>query len=51
MQSRTPLANKEIGLEKIKSAGITWTSVQTALFELMEIAEGDHFKQIIRLLK
>jgi nicotinamidase-related amidase len=50
VSSRT-LANKEIGLEKMKSAGITWTSVETALFELMKIAEGDHFKQIIKLLK
>jgi nicotinamidase-related amidase len=50
VSSRT-LANKEIGLEKMKSAGIAWTSVETVLFELMKIAEGDHFKQIIKLLK
>ncbi|GIM44976.1 hydrolase [Collibacillus ludicampi] len=50
VSSRT-LANKEIGLEKMKSAGVAWTSVETVLFELMKIAEGDHFKQIIKLLK
>ncbi|WNF38689.1 isochorismatase family protein [Bacillaceae bacterium IKA-2] len=50
VSSRT-LANKEIGFEKIKAAGIAQTGVETALFELMEIAEGDQFKQIIKLLK
>lgn len=50
VSSRT-LTNKEIGLEKMKSAGISLTSVETALFELMEIAEGDDFKQILNLIK
>lgn len=50
VSSRT-LANKLIGLEKMKSAGVASTSVETALFELMRVAEGDDFKQIIKLLK
>lgn len=50
VSSRT-LFNKEIGLEKMKSAGIAATSVETALFELMKTAEGDHFKPILKLLK
>lgn len=50
VSSRT-FANKQIGLEKMKAAGIAWTSVETALFELMRMAEGDTFKQIIQLLK
>ncbi|GEN36641.1 isochorismatase family protein [Aneurinibacillus danicus] len=50
VSSRT-LANKEIGLEKMKSAGIAWTSIETALFELMKTAESDRFKQMIKLLK
>lgn len=50
VSSRTML-NKEIGLEKMKSAGIQWTSVEMALYELMGTAEGEQFKQVLRLLK
>ncbi|KEF36750.1 nicotinamidase-like amidase [Schinkia azotoformans MEV2011] len=50
VSSRTTL-NKEIGLEKMKSAGIRWTSVEMALYELMETAEGEQFKQVLKLLK
>ncbi len=50
VSSRTML-NKEIGLEKMNSAGIQWTSVEMSLYELMERSEGEQFKQILRLLK
>lgn len=50
VSSRT-FFNKEIGLEKMKQAGIIMTSVETALFELIEIAEGEKFKQILKLLR
>ena len=50
VSSRTML-NKEIGLGKMKSAGIKWTSVEMALYELMETAEGEQFKRILKLLK
>jgi nicotinamidase-related amidase len=50
VSSRTKL-NKEIGLEKMKAAGIKGTSVEMALYELMETAEGEQFKQILKLLK
>lgn len=50
VSSRTRL-NKEIGLEKMKSEGIKWTSVEMALYELMETAEGERFKQLLKLLK
>lgn len=50
VSSRTTL-NKEIGLEKMRSAGIQWTSVEMALYELMETAEGEQFKRILKLLK
>ena len=43
--------NKHIGLEKIARAGGHITSVETALFELLEIAEGEAFKKIIKLIK
>lgn len=50
VSSRT-LANKEIGLEKMKSAGIPLTSVEMAIYELMETGEGENFKQILKILK
>lgn len=50
VSSRTTL-NKEIGLEKMKSLGIHWTSVEMALYELMETAEGEEFKRVLKLLK
>jgi len=50
VSSRT-LENKKIGLEKMKSLGITWTSVEMALFELMEVAGGDKFKQVSKLIQ
>lgn len=43
--------NKAIGLEKIARAGGHITSVETALFELLEIAEGKAFKEILQLVK
>ena len=50
VSSRTEF-NKRIGLEKMACAGVIITSVETALFELLEIAEGEAFKKIVRLVK
>lgn len=50
VSSRT-LQNKEIGLEKMKSFGAQFTSVETALFELMKTAEHPKFKEISALIK
>lgn len=50
VSSRTE-ANKRIGLAKIASAGGIITSVETALFEMLEIAEGAAFRKILRLVK
>ena len=50
VSSRT-LENKEIGLEKLKSKGVTMTSVEMALFELMEEAGGDKFKKVSKLIQ
>ena len=50
VSSRTP-ANKHIGLEKIHDAGGGITSVETALFELLCVAEGPAFKRISALVK
>ena len=43
--------NKEIGIEKIAHYGGTLTTTEMALFELMKVAEGAGFKQIIKIIK
>jgi nicotinamidase-related amidase len=50
VDSRTP-ENKHIGLEKSKAAGAGITSTEIALFELLKIAKGDTFKEIIKIVK
>ncbi|MGD9045049.1 MAG: hydrolase [Desulfobacterales bacterium] len=50
VDSRT-LENKQIGLEKSKAAGAGITSTEIALFELLKIAKGDTFKEIIKIVK
>jgi nicotinamidase-related amidase len=50
VSSRTA-ENKEIGLQKMKDAGADMTSAETALFELLKLAEGPQFKEIIKIVK
>jgi nicotinamidase-related amidase len=50
VSSRTS-ENKQIGLEKCRSTGASITSVETALFELLEVAEGDRFKEILEIVR
>lgn len=50
VSSRT-LQNKEIGLQKVKDAGGTWTSVETVLFELLKVANGAKFREILNIVK
>jgi nicotinamidase-related amidase len=50
VSSRTAL-NRQVGLDKMTAAGAQITSVETALFEILQVAEGDKFKQIIRIIK
>jgi len=50
VSSRTP-ANKEIGLQKMRDAGVALTGVETALFELLRSADGDAFKAILKIVK
>jgi len=50
VSSRT-LENKQIGLQKMRTAGAVMTSVETALFELLRVAEGERFKEIVRIVK
>ena len=50
VSSRT-VENKQVGLQKMRTAGALMTSVETALFELLRVAEGDVFKEIVRIVK
>jgi len=50
VSSRTP-ANRDLGLQKARDAGAALTSVETALFELLRVAEGSAFKQILQIVK
>lgn len=43
--------NYKLGIERIKEAGATLTSVEMSLFEMLKVAEGDQFKQIIKIVK
>ena len=43
--------NKEIGLQRMKDSGVSLTSVETALFELLKVAEGEPFKEILKIVK
>lgn len=48
--SRTP-ENKRIGLEKCRAAGAAITSVETVLFELLKVAAGPVFKEVLNIVK
>ncbi len=43
--------NKHIGLEAMRDAGANISCVEMALFEMLEVAEGDQFKQAIKIVK
>jgi len=43
--------DKKIGLERIQSAGASLTTVEMVLFELQRVADGERFRQLIRLIK
>ncbi|MGI9275194.1 MAG: hydrolase [Endozoicomonas sp.] len=50
VSSRT-LENKNIALEKLSSCGVSLTSVEMALFELMETAEAPEFRTVAGFIK
>jgi nicotinamidase-related amidase len=45
------MTNKEIGLQKMRDSGVSLTSVETALFELLKVAEGEKFQEILKIVK
>ena len=50
VSSRT-YENKHIGIEAIKDAGAKITCTEMAVFEMLQIAKGDKFKQVIKIVK
>ena len=50
ISSRT-VENREIGLKRMVEEGARLTSVETVLFELLRVAEGERFKEISRIVK
>ena len=50
VSSRT-LENKEIGIRAVLQRGGKITSVEMALFEMLNEAEGEQFKQCIKIVK
>ena len=49
--SSRKIENKEIGLQKMRDSGVSLTSVETALFELLKKAEGEQFREILKIVK
>ena len=45
------MENKEIGLQKMRDYGVSLTSVEIALFEILKVAEGEPFREILKILK
>lgn len=45
------MENKKIGLHRMKDSGVSLTSVETALFELLKAAEGEPFREILKIVK
>ena len=43
--------NKKLGLQAMQAAGAKMTSTEMVLFELQQKAEGEVFKQLIKLVK
>ncbi len=49
--SSRKLENKNLGLDVMQTAGAKLTSTEMVLFELQQKAEGEVFKQLIKLVK
>ena len=44
-------ANKSVALARMSAAGAGVTSVEIALFELLKVAQGPAFKQVLKIVK
>jgi isochorismate hydrolase len=45
------IENKEVCLTRLNSAGVSLTTTEMALFELLKVGRGDKFKQISNIVK
>jgi nicotinamidase-related amidase len=43
--------NKLTAIERMKTEGIKLTTAEMALFELMKVAEGDKFREMVKVVK
>lgn len=43
--------NKKIALESMQNSGVKLTCTEMALFEILKVAEGNKFKEILKLIK
>ena len=43
--------NRQIGIQAIRDLGAKICSIEMAFFEMLQVAEGDKFKQIIKIVK
>ncbi len=43
--------NELIGLEKIREVGVSLTSTASVLFELLRVAKGLKFREILKIVK
>ena len=50
VSSRT-LQNKTIGIDRLVQAGASVTSVEMIFFELMKAAEGEKFREMVKIVK
>ncbi|RYG71798.1 hydrolase [Lentibacillus lipolyticus] len=50
VSSRTE-SDRQIGIQAMEQAGMKGTSVEMALYELMEVAGTDTFKQMLKIIK
>jgi hypothetical protein len=50
VSSRTA-EDRQVGIEAIKALGAKVTTVEMCLFEMLHVAEGDKFKEIIKIVK
>ena len=50
VSSRTP-ENRQLGIDRICQAGGGVTSVEMIFFELLQNAQGDLFRQVVKLIK
>ena len=50
VSSRRP-ESKALALQKLRDAGISITSVEMTLFELLRVAEGETFKTLLEIVK